>query len=40
VTAPSPREDLRDSVKGTVNGHPAIELVNAGPLAAKAGAVH
>lgn len=32
--------DLRVSVKGTVNGHLAIELVYAGPLAAKADAVH
>ncbi|MGH3171118.1 MAG: hypothetical protein ACRDN0_35285, partial [Trebonia sp.] len=32
--------DLRISVKGTVNGHAAIELVYAGPLAAKADAVH
>ena len=31
--------DLRVSVKTIVNGHPAIELVYAGPLAAKAGAV-
>ena len=30
----------RISVKGTVNGHPAIELVYAGPLAAKADALH
>ena len=31
---------LRVSVKGTVDGHPAIELVYAGPLAGKADAVH
>jgi hypothetical protein len=32
--------DLRVSVKATVNGHPAIELVYAGSLAGKADAVH
>jgi hypothetical protein len=31
--------DLRVSVKGDVNGHPAVQLVYAGPLAAKASAV-
>jgi hypothetical protein len=34
------RGDLRVAVKGQVNGHPAVELVYGGRLAAKASAVH